>query len=59
MSGEKMKICFLLLFFKVPYSRQHAYVYPYGYKCSTLSLDAKEKEENPQAKEKLHLEDGD
>lgn len=54
-----MKICFLLLFFKVPYSRQHAYMYPYGYKCSTLSLDAKEKEENPQAKEKLHLEDGD
>lgn len=47
------------LFFKVPYSRQYAYMYPYGYKCSTLSLDAKEKEENPQAKEKLHLEDGD
>lgn len=34
-------------------------MYPYGYKCFTLSLDAKEKEENPQAKEKLHLEDGD
>lgn len=43
----------------VPYIRQHAYMYPYGYKCSTLSLHTKEKEENPQAKEKLHLEDGD
>lgn len=58
-SVEKIHVRGKPCFFKVPYSRQYAYMYPYGYKCSTLSLDAKEKEENPQAKEKLHLEDGD